>query len=682
MKKIELLAPAGSFECLKAAVNYGADAVYVGGNQFSARAFANNFDAEAMKEAVEYCHLRNVRLFVTMNTLLNEFEIEKAVEMAKYYHSINVDALLIQDLGLYYRLVKECPQMELHASTQMHIHDIDGVRTARKLGFKRVVLARESTLSFIKEAAKEAIEIECFVHGAICVSYSGQCLLSSATKKRSANKGVCAQCCRLKYEAYDLETEQSLKTDTDYLLSPKDMCLINQVPKLIEAGVSCLKIEGRMKSAAYVGYVTKLYREAIDAYYLKESFDFTSEKEDNLKLLFNRGFTDTYLLNDKQNLFGNSRPNHLGIPLGVVLYVKNHQAYIRLDRPLAQFDGIRFLCEEDSGMIVNRLYRNGKLINSANKGEIVAVDVKAFIPKKTQVLKTLDPKLEQTILAYEPKYLPLNVQISILQGQPIVITAYCLDSTYTYLSDMIPQAALNKPLDEETVRRQFLKTKDTVYQLHNLEIKMDKVFLPVSQLNQLRRDFLHYLDTERLKKAEKTEISPDFALMKRPPITVADLYLTKTDFIIEPVIRDLKVKADKLVVTSVASLFAECEQKFAYYTLNISNSWSFEFLINIGFSAVCLSTELNELAITALVKAYKERNGQLLKPYIFAKGQRALMYLRRDPLKEYRQNDHSLALKDHDRLLELSKKDYHFELLENYSYEGSDLHAICNYLYL
>ena len=243
MKKIELLAPAGNFECLKQAVNNGANAVYLGGSLFSARAFADNFDLEEVKKAIEYAHLRNVKVYITINTLLNEYEILKAFDLARAYYDLNVDALLIQDLGLLSLIREKLPDLEVHASTQMHIHNIAGLRSCRKLGIKRAVVARESSLDFIQEACKEDIEIECFVHGAICVSYSGECLMSSLTKKRSANKGMCAQCCRLRYELY--EDDRRIQTDTDYLLSPKDMFLLNDIPDLIRAGVSSLKIEGR-----------------------------------------------------------------------------------------------------------------------------------------------------------------------------------------------------------------------------------------------------------------------------------------------------------------------------------------------------------------------------------------------------------------------------------------------------
>ena len=192
MKRIELLAPAGSFEALKAAISNGADAVYLGGKNFGARAYATNFNHEEMIEAINFAHLYCVKVYVTMNTLLNDLELTAALKEVAFYLEIGVDALIIQDLGLYYEIKKQYPLMEIHCSTQMHIHNVEGVKTAKALGFKRVVVARESKLEDIKEMCQQGIEIETFVHGALCISYSGQCLFSSSLFNRSCNKGICA----------------------------------------------------------------------------------------------------------------------------------------------------------------------------------------------------------------------------------------------------------------------------------------------------------------------------------------------------------------------------------------------------------------------------------------------------------------------------------------------------------
>ena len=242
IKKAELLAPAGNMESLKAAVAGGCDAVYMGLTCFSARAFAGNFTHEQFQEAIAYCHPRDVRIYVTINTMLHETEMENVRKEVAFLYENDVDGILVQDLGLFH-LIRTCyPDLDVHCSTQMHIHNLNGVRKMQAEGAARVVLARETPLSLIKEAVKTGVEVEVFVYGAICISYSGQCLFSAAVKNRSANRGMCAQCCRLQYFRQD----GSHFPQGDYILSPKDLNVIDSVPKLLEAGVASLKIEGRI----------------------------------------------------------------------------------------------------------------------------------------------------------------------------------------------------------------------------------------------------------------------------------------------------------------------------------------------------------------------------------------------------------------------------------------------------
>ena len=436
MNKVELLSPAGNFECLKAAINNGANAVYLGGKNFSARAFANNFSEEELIEAVKYAHLRNVKIYVTLNTLLTEKEFNNAIKMVDFYYENNVDALLIQDLGLFYYIKNKYPDFELHCSTQMHVHNIEGIKNAKKLGFKRVVIARESNLEFIKEATKQNIEIETFVHGAICVSYSGQCLMSSVSKNRSANKGMCAQCCRLAYDLVD-EDENIIKTNTKYLISPKDMCLINDIPDLINAGVSSFKIEGRLKSAAYVGYITRIYRKAIDAYYNNEKYFISEEELNNFKVLFNRNFTDDYLFN-KNNLFGQLTPNHLGLEIGIVIKNVNNYTYIKLSRELNQFDGIRI---GEFGCICNMLYSNNLLVNHGDINDIVAIKTNKIL--KGKVFKTLDYKLEESIKNTADLKLPIDINIKIYADSNVEVKI----NDFIYQSNICAQKAINAPID-------------------------------------------------------------------------------------------------------------------------------------------------------------------------------------------------------------------------------------------
>ena len=264
--KIELLSPAGNMESLIAAIEAGCDAVYLGGTLFGARAFANNFNDEELIEAIKYAHMYGVKVYVTTNIIIYEHEVNNFLKYIDFLHKNNVDAIIVQDLGMLDLVHKTFPNLEVHASTQMHIHNLDGVIMAKKLGVKRVVLARETPIEVIKEIKNNVeMDLEIFAHGALCVSYSGQCLFSSLIGSRSGNRGSCVGSCRLPYKIVD-EFNNKLNNG-DYPLSMKDLNTLEYIGELIEAGVTSLKIEGRMKSPEYVYIVTKLYREAIDSYY-------------------------------------------------------------------------------------------------------------------------------------------------------------------------------------------------------------------------------------------------------------------------------------------------------------------------------------------------------------------------------------------------------------------------------
>ncbi|MBR2788572.1 MAG: U32 family peptidase, partial [Erysipelotrichaceae bacterium] len=571
MRKIELLSPAGNFDCLKAAVNNGANAVYLGGKNFSARAFAGNFDEEELKEAVEFAHLHDVRVFVTLNTLLSEKEFSNVIKMADFYYHNRVDALLIQDLGLYYYLKRHYPDFELHCSTQMHVHNVEGVRNAKKLGFKRVVLARESTLDLIRKACKEDIEIETFVHGALCVSYSGQCLMSSSVKNRSANKGMCAQCCRLRYELFE-ENGNRVKTKTDYLLSPKDMFLLEDIGDLIDAGVSSFKIEGRMKSPAYVGYVTSLYRKAIDCHLQGKKYEPTEEEMKELKVLFNRQFSDD-LLNGRNNLFGQKTPNHQGIYLGETTNYKDGLLYIRLHEDLSQFDGIRI---GEFGCIVNKLYVNGKLANKALRGQIAAIETDENY--RGPVYKTQDHLLEERITSIKEKKVLLSMSIRIYPDENVQISLKHDDINFHYHSDIIAQKAVNAPLSEENIIKQFSKLNDTVYQLQNIVVDTEDAFLSVKEMNTIRRSAVESFDRFRLEQFKRESILPEYEELKKEEpalegtvVQVDDcLELQDRSYVQDPVINrysEYPVR-ENAAVSEFGGLFRKCDSKIAYYTLN------------------------------------------------------------------------------------------------------------------
>ena len=324
MKKPELLAPAGNMECLKAAILAGCDAVYLGGNMFGARSFANNFDYDELKEAVNYAHTYGVKVYVTTNTLIYENEVERFTEYVTYLNSIHVDAIIMQDIGMMDKMRKEFPNMEIHASTQMHIHNEEGVKLVKELGLTRAVLARETDYQTIKKIKENVdIELEIFVHGALCISYSGQCLMSSLIGNRSGNRGTCAGSCRHKYDVLN-ENLEKINNDK-YNLSTKDLNSLDNLEKLIKTGADSFKIEGRMKSKSYVYLVVKLYRMAIDSYFEKGKVEINENDLEDLKITFNRLFTKGFLFNTENNdIINPYRPNHLGVEIGKVIDYNNN----------------------------------------------------------------------------------------------------------------------------------------------------------------------------------------------------------------------------------------------------------------------------------------------------------------------------------------------------------------------
>ncbi len=313
---IELLSPVGDFECLKAAVQNGADSVYFGANLFSARAFAHNFDEAELKKAIEYAKLRGVKTNLTLNTLIKDNEFDNAIKLASKAYEFGIDAIIIQDLGLAKKLIELFPDLPMHGSTQMTIHNLNGALKLQELGFKRVVLSRELSLTEIEYICKNtSIEIECFVHGALCISYSGQCLFSSMLGGRSGNRGKCAGPCRLPYKL--IENDKAI--DSGYLLNTRDLCGLEFLPQLINAGVDCLKIEGRMKSPEYVATVTNIYRKYIDLAYSKNDFNINIEDKKTLLQAFNRGnFSSGHLdSSENRNLVFKKKPNNMGLLLAL-----------------------------------------------------------------------------------------------------------------------------------------------------------------------------------------------------------------------------------------------------------------------------------------------------------------------------------------------------------------------------
>ncbi|MCI6011184.1 MAG: DUF3656 domain-containing protein [Firmicutes bacterium] len=489
----ELLAPAGNMEALKAAIANGCDAVYFGMQKFGARAYSTNFDMDSLQEAVEYAHLRDVKIYVTMNTIVFEDEMEEMRRQLRQLNEAGVDGVIVQDLAVFEEVVRKYPDMEAHCSTQMGIDDLDGTLLMKELGAKRVVLSREVPIEKVKEIRHIAkVPIEIFIHGALCVSYSGNCLMSGLIGYRSGNRGRCVGSCRKPYELLDRTTGRSL--GTGYLLSTKDLNTIDYIDQLKE--IDSLKIEGRMKEPAYVANVVSVYRAALDG-------RATATEKDNLKKTFNRTFTKGYLFHeDPKDLSNIQRPNNFGYEIGRITGFRRGMYEITLQQPLNQNDIIRIdHNREDVNLAVVKLYdRDGNLISRADhvcwiriKEKLSIGDV-VYKTKDVLFYKELDHRLEG-----EFRRFPLDLKVYAYPDSRLIIDAEGLGCSYLYESEETLSEAVNNPTARDQVVKQLSRLNDTVFTLHDVEFEEYNAFIPVRMLNQARRAIVQGLYDAKLR---------------------------------------------------------------------------------------------------------------------------------------------------------------------------------------
>lgn len=496
MRNVELLSPVGNFETLKLVVENGCDAVYLAGKKFGARAFSNNFTNDELMDAINYCHLYGVKVYITINTIIYEDEIDEFLDYVRFLHINNVDAVITQDIGIADLIHKKFPNLELHASTQMNIMDIDSLKFLKNIGFTRVVLARETPIELIRQMKKKVdIELEVFIHGALCVSCSGQCLISYFKTGRSGNRGMCAQLCRRPYDLY--KDNERIYLNDKFLLSPKDLCTIEKIDELIDAGIDSFKIEGRMKSKEYAALTTRVYRNKID--------NSISTKEDiiNMKKLFNREYTLGHLFNKTgKDLINGYRPNHMGVFIGEVIECKNGRVSIKLTDELNQEDAIRIIGKKEEGFYVNMLYKNNLLVNSASKGDVVEVNCKESFPLGSKVYKTIDRKLNDYInkSSINMRKVLLN-GIFITKGKDIIFEV--TDGKYTekiVLKDEVFDSKTRSTTEDE-IREKLNKLGNEIFIFDNLKIVIDEnIFIKMSTINNLRRDIIELIKEKRTIK--------------------------------------------------------------------------------------------------------------------------------------------------------------------------------------
>ncbi|MBR0260895.1 MAG: U32 family peptidase [Selenomonadaceae bacterium] len=655
---IELLAPAGSFDALKAAVEAGANAVYLAGEKFGARAYAENFAGEQLLKAVEYAHLRGVAVHVTVNTIIADSELDEFAEYLKFLRRANVDALLVQDLGAAAIAKNIAPEIPLHASTQMTIHNSEGVKVLADLGFTRAVLSRELTLNEIEKICRSSpIETEIFIHGALCVCWSGQCLMSSLIGGRSGNRGKCAQPCRLPYELVDEHGKNLLNGAGKYLLSPKDLNTLELLPQLIETGVTSLKIEGRMKRPEYVATVVKVYRDVLD-----KKFS-TPEDKRKLAQIFNRDFTTAYLeKNPGKNLISDMRPNNRGVLIGRVVEVGRDKIVLKLAEQLHAGDQVEIWIKVGGrvAFTVESFELRGELctIKIPNtKG--VRVHDRAF--------KIFDAELTAEARKFfsgaPVRKILVAAEVKAKIGEPLILKMTDADgNSATAQTKIIAEPAKNRPLTLDTLKNQIGRLGNSIFALEKISADVDDdLMIPISELNDVRRRVVEQLETQRLKKFSIRNKEPgtgnEFKNLVPCPVSLAPSITAHVDtleklkialdagadeilfggetFTNKPVkniseaiefvhergkkiswatpriVREnenfiLPADVDAIYVHNLATL--KLAKKIADapirtdFSLIVFNSMTINFLKNLGVEGVTLSPELNLTQVKALAK--------------------------------------------------------------------------------
>ncbi|MBP1909671.1 DUF3656 domain-containing U32 family peptidase [Methanolobus bombayensis] len=534
LKTPELLAPAGNMESLIAAVENGADAVYLGIKDFSARAYAGNFTIEEFREALDFAHLRGVKVYVTMNTLIKDSEMEEALELMYTLDELGTDAIIVQDMGLLELAREKVPSLPIHASTQMTIHNTEAVLALKEIGVKRIVLARELSLEEISRIKNDTgVEIEAFVHGALCICYSGQCLMSSMIGGRSGNRGYCAQPCRKQYRLR--RDGKEIKTEGSYLLSPKDLNTSEILPELIKAGIDSFKIEGRMKRPEYVAGVVKIYRNLIDRFVEDpDNYSVTDEEKENLEQLFNREFTTGYFKGDPAgDLMSRERPHNQGIMVGKVSGFNNKfkRLEITLTGELEVGDGIGFEGSKNSGTIVRGIYIGNRLEKKAGNGEVITINFDQPPKNGTPVYRTLDDSLMKELQAsYSSpapiRKVPVSIKFKAHIGENLELSLSDNENnTSTVVSDYIVEKPQKRPTTEENVRKQLAKTGNTVFETQEIEVDMpDDAFIPIKELNNARTEATDELEKIRIEKFRRPahEISSEIKEEQSEETEIAD----------------------------------------------------------------------------------------------------------------------------------------------------------------
>ena len=636
---MELLSPAGNYLSALCAFNAGADAIYLGGKAFSARMSADNFDDEEMKKIIIYAHLLNKKVFVTMNTLIYQDEFNKAVKYAEFLHQNNVDGLIIQDLGFAFYLHQVYPNLILHASTQLNCHNLDQAKALKKIGFKRIVLAREAPLSLIKEVKAIGLEVEVFIHGALCVSFSGNCLMSSFIGDRSGNRGRCAQPCRMKYSLM----KENEEITSSYMISTKDLNTLQYIDELKKENVDSLKIEGRLKQLEYVYLVTKAYRNALD----KNNKSLKNDQE-NLQNIFSRTFTKGYMFNESIfSLLNQNSSSHQGERIGYVKYVKNNNIYIFLEKNIHRLDGIRFNDNKQNGLQIQKMFVNHTPVEEAKKGQIIEIKNVSFLVKNdVEVIRTSSYLLIKKVEEENKKIYKRKIsgRITAYKNKPLIFEIFIGKAKIKKVSSLV-QTALNKGTSKERIIDQFTKVNSLPLTFEKIEFNGDEdIFIPISQINELRNSALDELiklftkENKIIKNEYSCSSSKESEKLLNLTITSKIKYqnidtLTKANRI-----NFKHLNYEKMMV----DYFVEGNLLIASPYCNITNSYALDAYFAFNYQKCFLSNELDKDSIKNIIDDYYFRHQIYPNVGLQIYGRLEMMIMKSCPIGTYYHNQ-----KDH-----------------------------------
>lgn len=661
----ELLSPAGNLESFYLAINNGADALYLGLDKFSARAYASNFTIESLKDLVKYAHLRNTKIYVAINTIIYDHELPEVYKTIDELATIFVDGIIAQDLAVINYITNTYRSIYAHASTQLGIDDVFGASITKEMGVNRIVFARETPLEDIKDIKEKlGIEVEAFIHGALCVSYSGNCFMSSAIGERSGNRGRCAGCCRKLYTLEDTVTKEEIKTG--YLLSMKDLNVSRNIKDF--SFVDSLKIEGRMKEPTYVGKVTKYYRDILD--HKKVGFE-------TLDKVFNRTYTKGYILGeDKMDITNIERPNNFGYLIGKVERAFKNKVMIRLSSPLNKGDQIRIETNdprEEISIAVTRLLDSSfNVVESAKR--LCVVDCPKWVEIGANAYKTKDSEFyarSEKELAEAQKKLEIDVRLIAKLGEPLSLRLRYKGYEVTVLSSYIVSKASKKAATKESLVSQLDRMGDTPYKLGNVSVLLDEdVFVPLSSLNDLRREAVEKLNEARLDNEVVYNESPRRIIPEKHEEMTPEITVEVSNEKQFEVARSLGIKhiyfKNKFRRNHVSfketegevlvgglnglSFFRGKNDIVTDASLNVTNHKSVAILSSLGAKRITLSEEINKPSIVKLIEEYKKEYGTHPNLELIVYGRSKIMHTMYCPLKRLgmcpKCKTSSFALKD------------------------------------